>query len=456
MLKIRFIALMAALCLLSACTRYRPRRIDDRAVSAILAGPNLDRLAVAARDIHPPLLKPLPIDLTDGLSPDEAAVLAVLANPGLQSVRDEKKIARASLLQAGLLPNPRLSLGYEVLSGGDTAGTVNGYDASLGWDLTSLLGRNARLSAATSQTAAVDLTVAWKEWQVAESARLQVIRLLWADQRLVLLRRWEEAASQNRDRIQKAVTKGQITEGLLAAAESAQQQVRSTLAGVLQQREQDRLLLNRDLGVPPARQIHIQEMPAATLSAWPRTAAASHLFSGLTERRPDLLALKKGYQSQEARVRSAVLSQFPDIGINLGQARDTGNVVTTGFGIDITFPIFDHAQGRIALERATRKKLYDAYLARLFDTRAEITGIMKKIAGDRRRIAITEQLIRARKDLVDTYRQSLEKGNADILGLYRARADLLSARLDALRLRAAVADLGVGLETATCLHFPFQ
>jgi|GEM_PF-5916531 len=45
------------------------------------------------------------MNIDDGLSPDEAAILAVLANPGLKAVRNGNMVAHAQLIQAKLLPN---------------------------------------------------------------------------------------------------------------------------------------------------------------------------------------------------------------------------------------------------------------------------------------------------------------------------------------------------------------
>ena len=72
----------------------------------------------------------------------------------------------------------------------------------------------------------------------------------------------------------------------------------------------------------------------------------------MEERRLDLLALKMGYQSQEERLRAAVLAQVPKINIGFAHASDTTHVITTGFAVTIDLPIFDRNQGHIAIETA--------------------------------------------------------------------------------------------------------
>ena len=99
------------------------------------------------------------------------------------------------------------------------------------------------------------------------------------------------------------------------------------------------------------------------------------LLSRLPQRRPDLLALQAGYASQEQRFRQAILAQFPALNIGLTHARDTSGIYTAGFGIAITLPIFNRNQGNIAIERATRQRLYDEYQARLNEAFSQVARL---------------------------------------------------------------------------------
>ena len=452
MLKYSFVFMPAFFFLTTSCTSYHPLPLSREVIDAALKPPNLEHLQIEAQKISHPFLKPLRIDLTDGMSSDEAAVLAVLANPTLKSIRDEKGIAQAELIQAGLLPNPQFGASFDIPTAGSTAGTVNAYGLQFGWDFRSLIGRGARLSAARSQKVSVDLTVAWEEWQVAESAKLHFLHILWAEKRLALLKSEGNDLSRNLELIKTAVLRGEKTAVDLAAAETAHRQVQLEIVTTKQDREQARLLLNRDLGVPPDHRIPLQDEPL--LFTWPKVAGNANFFPWIDGRRLDLLALKMGYKSQEAKLREAVLSQFPDIGIDLNHAGDTGNVITTGLSVNLVFPVFNRAQGKIALEKATRRKLYDAYLARIFDARADLAAIMEKIATTRKRIAAAEESVAAQKHLVRTYTTALDQGNVDILSYYQARNDLLTKRLELLGIRASMTDLGVALETTAGVYFP--
>ncbi len=93
----------------------------------MLKPPSMEALRIQAKEIKHPTLKPLDIDLQKGLSPDGAAIMAVLANPSLRIARDRKGIAAAQLWQAGILPNPQFSYSLDVPTGGATQGAFNAY-----------------------------------------------------------------------------------------------------------------------------------------------------------------------------------------------------------------------------------------------------------------------------------------------------------------------------------------
>ena len=91
------------------------------------------------------------------------------------------------------------------------------------------------------------------------------------------------------------------------------------------------------------------------------------------------MALQAGYQSQEQKLREAVLSQFPSVGIRISRARDTSDVNTVGFGVTFRLPIFNGSRGAIAVQTATRQALYDGYALRLRQSRAEAEQLLADI-----------------------------------------------------------------------------
>ncbi len=441
-----YILVVTLWALLSGCVNYHEMPLESRLAAEMLKPPSMEALRIQAKEIKHPILKPLDIDLQNGLSADEAAVIAVLANPKLRAVRDQKGVAAAQLLQAGILPNPQFSYSLDVPTGGATQGTFNAYGLGLNWDVRSLILRGANVDAARSHAISVDLGVAWQEWQVAQAAKLHAYRLFFLRKELAVAKEQEKGLQENVKTVRQAVDHGYMTIVDLTAAEAALQRAHASVLALEQQKEQERLALNQTLGFSPEYSVPLQQ--DLEPPSFKTTPSFAKITEGIEERRLDLLALKKGYQSEEARLRAAVLAQFPRITIGLSHARDVSNVVTTGFGIAIDLPFFDRNQGRIAIEEASRKQLFDEYISRLFDARAEVARILTDSEALKRQLQATEESLPVLKNLVQTYYQALLEGNADILSYYNARERLLAGNLGLFQLRRNLADLFIALEIA--------
>ncbi|WP_169703939.1 hypothetical protein [Candidatus Kuenenia stuttgartiensis] len=85
----------------SGCASYHPRYLTSAVVEEKLTVPSTKDICIMAGSIDHPVLKPIDFDDRDGLSPNEAAVLAVLLDPSLTVERDRRLLAGAQLLQAG-------------------------------------------------------------------------------------------------------------------------------------------------------------------------------------------------------------------------------------------------------------------------------------------------------------------------------------------------------------------
>jgi cobalt-zinc-cadmium efflux system outer membrane protein len=433
--------------LCTACATYRPLPLNRETVAANLEPPSMQTLTIEAQRLQHPLLQPLAIDLRDGLSPDEAAVLAVLVHPRLRAVRDQRGIATAQLLQAGMLPNPQFSYSLDVPTGGTTAGTVNAFGFGLGWDLQALLTRRPQIDAAQARLQAISLDIAWQEWQVAQAAKQHVWRLVVLAKQVALARRMAQELEKNLTLVQQAAALSAKTARDLAAAETAFQQASFTALILQQQQDQERLALNQALGLPPDRDVPLQANLAPP--AWHTLPPTAQILKHLEARRLDLVALHMGYTSQEAQVRAAIRAQFPKITIGFARARDTGNVITTGFSVSLDLPFFNRNHGHIALERATRQQLFDEYISRLFEARHEVVLLRTEIEAVTAQVRALEAALPALERLVQTYFTAVQEHNADLLSYYDARNTLASKRIDILQRQQTLNDLGIALEIAT-------
>ncbi len=435
---------LLVLVLLSGCASYHAQP-----VCGTLVPPDLSVIRVQANSFSHPLLKPVVFDDRDGLSSDEAAILAVLANPELRVVRHRRGIADAQLLQAGLLPNPQLSAGFNVPLGGNTDSTVTGYGLGLDWEVTALLARNARQEAAKAHAGSADLEIAWQEWQVAEAARLHYGRLRFADRKLALAQQMEQSAEQLHRHTQRSVDLGLQTQSELSSAEVALQEARTGLVDARSTVERERQAFNHILGLPPQTMV---PLAAGDGFPFPDDVRIEALFDAAVTNRLDLRALRLGYESQEARVRAAVRSAFPKITLGLTGGRDTDNVQTIGAGLGIELPFFDHNQGAIAKERASRKALADEYHARLFETRTDLARLAVSIAATKQKLAGIDPLLSELEAQADRLRRAEEDGQTDVFAVHAAEEALLGKKLQRLEQEQKLMEAGLALELASGCH----
>jgi outer membrane protein TolC len=180
------------------------------------------------------------------------------------------------------------------------------------------------------------------------------------------------------------------------------------------------------------------------------------LLEGLEERRLDLLALKRGYESEDATLRAAILAQFPKIGLGFNGARDTSNVKTLGFGVSIDIPLFDRNQGAIATEQATRQKLFDEYAQRVFEARWDVATAIDDIRATNGLIAAIEASLPALQKFAQTFGDALEKGNADVLSYRTAQSALAQKQIEVIKLRQQLIENWIALEIAAGQYLPIE
>jgi cobalt-zinc-cadmium efflux system outer membrane protein len=431
---------------ISGCATYHPMPITVEAVQAKLQPPDMAQVRILANEIKHPILHPVELNADGALSPDGAAVLAVLLNPSLRAIRDQRALSKAQLLDAGLLPNPEVTYSLDVPTGGNTAGRVNAYGLGLDWNVTSLISRTAKVGEAEARREAVDLDIAWQEWQVAQGAKAAVYQLSSLQNQIALLEQVRQRMAENLAYIQKAVADGSMTLDTLNTAQAAKSRANEGLLELEKQADHQRLKLMRLIGLPAGTQIHLSKkirLPSRVVMP-----KATTLLDGLEQRRLDLLALRRGYDSQEAAVRAAVLEQFPRIIIGPTINRDTDNVRTTGFGINIELPIFNRNQGKIAIERATRQKLFDEYVNRVFETRSDIDQVESGIHFLNEQIAAAQTSEADFRRVEENYRRALAEGRTDALIYYSAWNDFIGEKTKVFDLEGQLAQAVVALELA--------
>ncbi|RXZ38689.1 TolC family protein [Oxalobacteraceae bacterium CAVE-383] len=405
----------AAALLLNACSSYQALPLDERTATL----PEIPHLTIDSSTLSLPELPAHAFAPSDqGLDMTDVAILAVVNNPDLRAARNDANIAHAQAFSASLLPDPQLALAADFNRNPD-ANSSRGYSIGPSYDFGSLLTHSTLRAAADAESSKADLTLLWQEWQVVAQARLLFIKLTQGDKLAALLRTHRAFYLDRNLRNQEALRRRLITADTAAAAEAALQDIDKQRNDLERQTNQSRHDLNALLGLAPGLQVPLAG--DASLPPLDRARIQDSL-AHIAQRRPDLIALQYGYKAQDQRYRAAIIAQFPALSFGLTRTRDTSNVSSQGFNLSLSVPIFNRNRGNIAIEKATRQKLYDDYRQRLDAARSDIDRIL------------AEQEINGRQMVqVDAGVRKLEAQakNVQIAARSRSVDELLLATIDA-------------------------
>jgi outer membrane protein TolC len=415
----------------AGCAGYQPQPL-----------PAQNDLAPTVAQLHLPQGESAGI-AENALDLTRVAVLAVANNPDLKARRKQLGIKRAELFAVGLLPDPQLSASLDYPTGSQP-GTVNAFGIGLGYDILPLINRRATIDSAESAQQQGRLELMWQEWQVSQQARSVAVRLDGERRRLALLNQMRDLYRQRYQHSRQAVARGDITLGVAGTDLSALLDTLSRINQLEQSVNDDRHALNLLLGLTPEAPLAVRLDP---LKAPPDAAALNRALQTLPQRRPDLLALQAGYRSQEAKVRAAILSQFPALNIGINRARDTSNVYTSGFTIGLTLPLFSGNRGGIAVERATREQLRAEYQARLDQATVDVDKLIRLqhlAAAQQKQLA---DYLPTLEELVNRGRQAYRHGDIDALTFLNMESTWVDKRLEQINLEQTQRANRIALQT---------
>jgi outer membrane protein TolC len=386
------------------------------------------------------------------LSVDAIGLLAVGNNPDLKAARTERGIAVAQVLQAGILPNPSLGAGYAFLLGGP--GTSAAIAASLTEDVKSLVTLSARRRSASAAALQVDASVLWQEWQTIGKARLLFVDIVEGDKQRRLLEETSAVLAARLAREQQALAQGNATLTDVVPALTTVADIKKQIDDLDRQQETRRRDLDILLGLSPDVTLPLD----SRLSLPPiDPAGVAAMLPTLGDRRPDLIALQLGYRSEEEKVRTAILAQFPALVVGGAGGRDTTDVRSAGPQITIDLPIFDRNQGSIAIETATRRKLHDEFSARISTAIGEVNSMLADTALIAEQIQTVAEQVTALRKAATQAESAYRVGNLDERGYVDIVVSTLAKEqefvtLERLRLEQQVAIstlVGAGMPRAT-------
>ncbi len=429
--------------LLTSCASYQEKPLPEENVLK----KTLQVLTVSVNETLKSRQGTHEINFADGLDMTEVAILAVLSNPDLKVRRAQYEVAGAQVFSAGLLPDPQFSSSIDKPTGNTTA-LVNGWGAGLGYDIIPLITRQARINSQQGLQQKVQLELLWQEWQVVQQARSLVVRYQLEVQRLTLLHTMKNLYQVRYQHSKTGMMQGNITLDVNGTDLTALIDTFSQITQLEQQHNETRHALNQLLGLQSDVVIKLVNLPDE--SRLDKTSVLDQL-NRLSEIRPDLLALKAGYEAQEEKVRAAILAQFPSFSIGINRAKDTGGVYTTGVTIGLTLPLFSGNRGGIAIERATRKQLSREYTARLLQAHNDVSRLLElQNIIEKQQIDLHTYLPRL-KILVERARKAYNRGDIDALTFLNMESTWVNKRLEQISLQQTQWENRIALQTLLAL-----
>jgi outer membrane protein, heavy metal efflux system len=437
------VIVLGMLIMIGGCTAYHPHALPEHSSLAS----SVEALQLSVDTQTRPELGTHEINPADGLDLTEVAILAVLNNPELKVERTNLKVSGAQLFAAGLLPDPHMSYNLDHPTG-NASGLVNGWGFGFGYDLLHLITRQADIAAERQCLCQVNLNVLWQEWQVMQQARSLSVRYQLEEQRLSLLRNMLALYDSRYRRSTQGLAEGNITLDVNGTDLTALVDTYSQISQLEQSHKETHHDLNLVLGLAADAAVPLTPLPEMKPLS---PELLKPQLQSLSQRRPDFLALLAGYQSQEAKLRAAILEQFPSLSVGVNRASDTSAVYTSGLNISLELPIFSGNRGHIAVERATREQLREEYLARLAQTDLDVKELIDLQGIIARQIGILDKYLPRLKELVERARSAYGQGDIEALTFLNMESTWVNKQLERISLEQNQWENRIALETLLAL-----
>jgi outer membrane protein TolC len=445
----KFFISMAVVALVTGCAVYSSKPLPEE--------PSLSRdishVVINPVDMPLPDLAAHRFDPADGLDMTEVAMLAVANNPELKLARDDCGIARAQAFAAGLLPDPQLSYSLDFPTGNIPGSNYIAFSYGLNYDIFSLFTRSIAKNAAAADSRKTDLTLLWQEWQVVAQARLFFIQNLELARLMKVLEESRDLLAGRYSHAEKALKAGNLTLDAASSDLAALQDAKRQVGELSRKVNQNRFEFNQLVGVAP--DVSLRLVGDAAIPPLD-DRKIKQLLPNLARRRPDLLALKAGYESQELKFRKAVLEQFPALNIGITRARDTSDVRTMGFGITMNIPLFNRNRGNIAIEKATRERLYDEYQMRLNRAYSDIEQLLADQRLAERQLAEAKEGLSLLNEAAANAEAAYKEGNIDETSYLNLRLALANRQIEEIGLEQLLLEQRVALQTLIGGELPLK
>lgn len=386
--------------------------------------------------------------LQDGVSASEAVEVALLQNYELQALMQRLGVARADVVQAGLLSNPSVGAVLRVPTGGGVAGL----DLGLTESLLQLLRVPHRKKLARRELLALSCEISSVASRIAARARSDYWRAVGAAELGTVV---AEASQRAGEWVRLAEARREAGDGTELEVSTARGAwIEQSLAAVRGQAQalEARLDLLAELGIDMRPEDLLLTQPVSTYFVGGREGVrveslfvdeGSWVALALANRR-DLLAAEHAVEA--AQLRAGFLgrddgvvevgAEFERAARRSGERRDE----VWGPSVLLELPIFDRGQARAATARYSLAIAEKARDGLRLHVALEVRRALRhaRVVEHRERV-LREELLTLRLRDLDLAQRAYQLGEVPFLAVLEAGRSLFAAQREAVEARVDVA-----------------
>ncbi|MEZ0299558.1 MAG: TolC family protein [Candidatus Methylacidiphilales bacterium] len=346
------------------------------------------------------------------LTVNGAIQIALLNNRKLQTTFEEVGVARAELLEAVMIPNPRVNFDALIQSPSDEAVK---YSWNVAQDFVQILMIPLKKKIAEERIRIAELRVSLEILELIEQVKKAYYQVQADQQLLARLALIQETNAAALDLAQKQYKAGNVTDLRLMTMQSAYSQGRLDLAVAENELREHREDLTRLMGLW-GREINWTikgDLPVPPDS----DPVMNHLESLAVSNRPDLQVAHRNLSAVvEALGLTKTYRWIPVLEIGFSGERETDNALLLGPSISFELPIFNQGRPRIAKGEAELRKAENQFEALAVEIRSEVRTLRDKLIGSKKIARFYhDDLLPARLKIVN---QALLEYNAMQLGAF--------------------------------------
>jgi cobalt-zinc-cadmium efflux system outer membrane protein len=378
----------------------------------------------------------------------QAIAAALKGNPELRAGEYELYSSQARMRQAGLRPNPELSLELENFAGTGEASAADILETTLALSQVVELGgkRQRRQRVASFGYASLTVERQIRQLDVLAEVTRRYLEVVLAQERLALAGTALDLTERTASTMVRRVNAARSPRAEQTRAGIAHSRARLDHARAQQGLESARVLLAATWGGEGAR----FTTAVADLYALPVLDPLDNLISRLAQS-PDFLHFAAEERLREAELELTRARARPSLKLSAGvRWLDASNDTALVAGVSLPLPVFDRAQGRLVEGRTRIARTAVERSAALVRARAMVSSLHGELSASRAEVEVLRsELVPLAERALDQTRSGFARGRFSYLELVSAQQDVLDTERAAIEAAGAAHRLHTEIERLT-------